>query len=630
VSGQSEPSSLPSIRPSNGDHAAWLAYWQEQNQPWRTEPEISPERRGELEKRRALVPDIEKGIYPFKGIKLDRADVEWLLTTHEGGPVNWSDEKERVCEGLDVRGADLQEANLHELPLTRLRGGLTSDEWLKATEEQRSSAVVLMRGAKLYLAQLEEANLIGAQLAGANLSGAQLGRANLSEAQLGRADLYRAQLAGANLSRAQLAGASLIEAQLEGAILMEAQLAGANLMEARLKGAYLRRAQLKGAELSGAQLVGASLIEAQLEGARLIKAQLAGASLIGAQLEGARLIEAQLAGADLSRAQLKGAILIEAQLEGADLSRAQLVGAILIEAQLGRANLILAQLAGADLSRAQLKGANLIGAQLKGAYLIEAQLEGVNLSEAQLEGADLSRARLKGVDLSKAQLEGADLSGARLEGVDLREVILGDKQRIGPRLADLQWGDNNLAVVDWSQVDVLGDEREARQKKTPDGKKKEQAERLSEYQAAVRANRQLAVALQSQGLSEEAARFAYRAQRLQRIVLRRQWRVGSYLFSGFLDLIAGYGYRPGRTVLWYLCVIVSFAVAYFALGHLPPFPDALVFSLMSFHGRGFFPSLSSETSLHNQVVEIAAIEAVVGLLIEISFIATFTQRYFGK
>jgi len=450
VSGQSEPSSLPSIRPSNGDHAAWLAYWQEQNQPWRTEPEISPERRAELEKRRALVPDIEKGIYPFKGIKLDRADVEWLLTTHDGGLVNWSDEKEREREGLDVRGADLQQADLHQLPLTRLRGGLTFDEWGKAPEEQRNLAVVLMRGT--------------------NLSGAQL----------------------------------------EGAI--------------------------------------------------------------------------------LRRAQLERAILRWAQLQGAHLSWAQLQGAILY--------------------RAYLKGAHLRGAQL----------EGADLSEAQLEGADLSR----------AQLKGAILSGAQLKGAILRNVILGDKQRIGPRLADLQWGDNNLAVVDWSQVDVLGDEREARQKKTPDGKKKEKAERLSEYQAAVRANRQLAVALQSQGLSEEAARFAYRAQRLQRIVLRRQWRVGSYLFSGFLDLIAGYGYRPGRTVLWYLCVIVSFAVAYFALGHLPPFPDALVFSLMSFHGRGFFPSLSSETSLHNQVVEIAAIEAVVGLLIEISFIATFTQRYFGK
>lgn len=390
VSGQSEQSSLQSIHPSNDDHAAWLAYWQKQNQPWRTEPESSPERQAELEKRRALVPDVEKGIYPFKGMKLERADVEWLLATHDGGPVKWGDEKEREREGLDVRGADLQQADLHQLPLTRLCGGLTFDEWLTATEVQRSSAVVLMRGA------------------------------------------------------------------------------------------------------------------------------------------------------DLSEAQLKGAILRSAQLEGADLSEAQ------------------------------------------------------------------------------------------LEGADLRNVILGDKQRIGPRLADVQWGDTNLAVVDWSQVAVLGDEREARQKKMPGGGKKEKAERLSKYQAAVRANRQLAVALQSQGLHEEAARFAYRAQRLQRIVLRRQRKVGSYLFSRFLDLIAGYGYRPGRTVLWYLFVIVGFAAAYFAFGHLPPFPDAFVFSLMSFHGRGFFPSLSSETSLHNQVVEIAAIEAVVGLLIEISFIATFTQRYFGK
>jgi len=178
-------------------------------------------------------------------------------------------------------------------------------------------------------------------------------------------------------------------------------------------------------------------------------------------------------------------------------------------------------------------------------------------------------------------------------------------------------------------VKTLGDEHEARQKRH-DRKVKDRARRLNEYEQAVRANRQLAIALQSQGLNEYAARFAYRAQLLQRIVLRRQRKLVSYLFSGFLDLIAGYGYRPGRTVLWYLSVIVGFAVAYFAFGHLPPFPDALVFSLMSFHGRGFFPSLSSETSLHNQVVEIAAIEAVVGLLIEISFIATFTQRYFGK
>lgn len=104
----------------------------------------------------------------------------------------------------------------------------------------------------------------------------------------------------------------------------------------------------------------------------------------------------------------------------------------------------------------------------------------------------------------------------------------------------------------------------------------------------------------------------------------------SYFLSLFLNLLAGYGYRPGRSLLWYLVIIFGFATAYFAFGHLPLFPDALVFSLTSFHGRGFFPSLGNETTLHNPLVVLAAIEAVVGLFIEISFIATFTQRFFGK
>src|SRR5260370_4517115 len=99
-----------------------------------------------------------------------------------------------------------------------------------------------------------------------------------------------------------------------------------------------------------------------------------------------------------------------------------------------------------------------------------------------MRGAGLIGAQLKGASLSEAQLEGADLSYAQLKGAILRNVILSDKQRIGPRLVDLQWGNTNLAVVDWSQVDMLGDEREARQKKIPGGGEKGKAERLSDYQ----------------------------------------------------------------------------------------------------------------------------------------------------
>ena len=132
-------------------------------------------------------------------------------------------------------------------------------------------------------------------------------------------------------------------------------------------------------------------------------------------------------------------------------------------------------------------------------------------------------------------------------------------------------------------------------------------------------------------MSEVASRFAYRAQKLQRIVLRREKKFGQYFFSLLLDALAGYGYRPGRSVLWYLATILVFALAYHFLGGLSLYPpDAFVFSVMSFHGRGFFPALSQETNLHNPLVMLAAVEAIVGLLIEISFIATFTQRFFGR
>src|SRR5260370_8344802 len=90
----------------------WCIHWQKQNQPWRTEPEIPLARQKELSKHRAIVPNIEKGLYSFKGMLLNRADIEWLLATHENGrgPVDWSDEKQRNRKGLDFRAVDVRYA----------------------------------------------------------------------------------------------------------------------------------------------------------------------------------------------------------------------------------------------------------------------------------------------------------------------------------------------------------------------------------------------------------------------------------------------------------------------------------------------------------------------------------------
>src|SRR5260370_1574378 len=96
---------------------------------------------------------------------------------------------------------------------------------------------------------------------------------------------------------------------------------------------------------------------------------------------------------------------------------------------------------------------------------------------------------------------------------------------------------------------------------------------LERFRVAVRANRQLAVVLRAQGLNEAADRFAYRAQVLQRRVLWRSGArsYGSYFFSCFLDVLAGYGYKPGRTVLAYISTILSFSIIYFLLGLFPAY-----------------------------------------------------------
>ena len=355
-------------------------------------------------------------------------------------------------------------------------------------------------------------------------------------------------------------------------------------------------------------------------------------------LEEADLSQADLTRAHLTDARLAGVQLYKATLAGAHLVRVNLAGADLEEATLTGANLDTANLTGAKLTEATLAGARLQGATLSGAKLWGASLVGADLAMADLPGADLFEANLSGADVDGATLAGADLRRARLDvatdlnGADLAMALV----------ADVIWNGAALARVGWERLPQVGDERQARQRRDRDGKGelKAAAARREEYEAAVRSYRLLAVTLRSQGLNEHADRYAYRAQLMQRVVQRRQHHYLRYAGSWLLGLLAGYGYRPLRTLFWYVAVIGAFAFAYFQATHgaltfgLPRsqvqplvWYEALVLSVSSFHGRGFFQPVQS---LGDPVAILAAIEAVFGLFIEVSFIATFTQRYFGK
>jgi hypothetical protein len=194
--------------PTNDDRIAWEVYWAEL-QPkewfeawgyWRTEPEIDEGRKIYLTERRAIQPDINKGTYPFKNIKLSRADVEWLLATLENGrgPIDWNDESQRKRNGLDLRGTILNKANLSGLPLACILGGLgtniqitSTGETVFTTTDQRAKAAVHMEGTDLFKAHLE----------GANLSRGRLNRANIREAHLKKTEFFYAHLEYAYLSR---------------------------------------------------------------------------------------------------------------------------------------------------------------------------------------------------------------------------------------------------------------------------------------------------------------------------------------------------------------------------------------------------------------------------------------------
>lgn len=255
----------------------WNAYWAAQGMPWRTEPEIDADRQQYLAERRTIQPDIEHRIYPFVGIGLTRADVEWLLATNESkdkqGPVNLTEEQaqwaavtrlpsskaveaiERLKRqrrlGPDLRGAHLGHVNLSGLPLAR--SGL--------------------RHAILSSADLSEAELVEATLVDADLRQATLVRANalqvlLRGADLPGADLSDANLCSAGLEAALLRHATLRAANLENANLVDADLQEADLRKARLNMASFRRANLCSADLTNADAAGADMEDADLTGAR--------------------------------------------------------------------------------------------------------------------------------------------------------------------------------------------------------------------------------------------------------------------------------------------------------------------------------------------------------------------------
>lgn len=197
---------------------------------------------------------------------------------------------------------------------------------------------------------------------------------------------------------------------------------------------------------------------------------------------------------------------------------------------------------------------------------------------------------------------------------------------------------------------MLGDEQIAREPRLPDGEKKSHTTRIIEYDTAIRANRQIAIVLQAQGLNEQGIRFTYRAQVLGRQLLwwRLIWGMASaqqerdpqpispgqrihslsaFMLSLTLDLISGYGTKVERCLYTYVITVMLFTIAHYLIGldthQTLSIWGALAMSIQSLHGRNFsFQPSGPQVTLNT-------VEAVVGLLLESLVVSIITRRILG-
>lgn len=67
-----------------------------------TNYKINTERQKYLTERRNITSNIELGVYPFKDIKLSRADIEWLVMTHNDGRGPMTERIAARARGVDL------------------------------------------------------------------------------------------------------------------------------------------------------------------------------------------------------------------------------------------------------------------------------------------------------------------------------------------------------------------------------------------------------------------------------------------------------------------------------------------------------------------------------------------------
>ncbi len=571
-------------RPTTNDQNEWKAYWKAQGHVWRTEPEIDVERQEYLTQQQNIMPNIEQGIYPFKDIKLSRADVEWLLSKEESESnlAASKGETQHKRKRLDLRAANLSDENLSGLPL---------------------------RGANLSEANLEKVHLEGTDLNGVILQGASLRSAFFDTAT--------------SLENVSIANNKEIGPQLVDIHWGDVNLSLLDWSSVRMLGdeSKTRRLVDEGGEEKKMNILideYQMAIRANRQLAVVLRDQGINehADWFGyrAQVLKRRLLWKQLRLPIILRGQKP--LGWKEQVQKALIDGKKYTGQVYLRRMPRRVSMI-------SLLVLMLLLLPILPLSLAIGMLLVGVLRPLARKIPKIKKLTPNWLWLKNLNVFFKQAIFAFLAILLflISSFAYSWFAYSTWEAVIPPVGLLE-----KVIFVWFCITITGIVCLFF------------VVRIQIWWQKIKMGQGttlLAVFLSSPEVpasiySLEVGWFLV----WMNIIYDDLVSFGQYLFSLLLGILSGYGYKPVRTLFWYLFVVFGFATAYYAFGdrQIPSFfPDAVVFSLTAFHGRGFFPDLGMTSGLlHNPLVVLAAFEAVVGLIIEISLIATFTQRYFGK
>ena len=290
---------------------------------------------------------------------------------------------------------------------------------------------------------------------------------------------------------------------------------------------------------------------------------------------------------------------------------------VLQKSNFTRANLQNIKLASANLEKAYFGGANLKNAILRGSILKGAYLRGAILEDATLHKSCLQSADMIGANLQNAKLWSSNLKGAKLLRANLKNAGFNEKTILcDVNLYQCQIDNSTLKFAD-NQLDKIVIQ-----------------EKNNDYKKAKEVYRNLKNYFIQEGMYNISGEYYYREKLMEAKCNWKDKKYFKWISNMFLNLVAGYGERPLRVLIWWVGIILGYSFIYYFYNGIyirmanninsynPKFLEALYFSIVTFTTLGFgdFAPKPGFFQLF------ASFEALLGAIFMAMFIFVFARK----